>query len=576
MSIDSFQPFLKRLGHYMRLRDGWLLAQRSLWVTLLAAVLIQLTGRLWPVPNLRLWTLVPLITWLVAMPALTFLRPLSLLRIARRTDLELGLKERISTAWELESPAPERLEDRTSAPLGAPQPSSRIVYGHRTVYGHLPTFQPSIVSLQLADAHAVAATVDPRRAFPLRLLRRPLAIAAACTIALILLAALPNPMDAVLEERAAIAREAEAQAERIEQIHDEIEAAEELSPEAREELMRQLADLTEQLRANPGDREEALADLSRVEEALRQQLDPQAGAREAALEALAAQLRALAGREAAGQSDMDAAAEALEALASRMEEMDAAEQEALARTLAEMAARTAQAGDANLAQALASLASAAQAGDASAASQAAQAAGDALTQAQGDLAAQEALQRALNSVQASRQAVAQAGQRPGQATAQGQGQGQGQGQSQGQGQGQGQGQSQGQGQGQGQGTQAGSGGGTQADTLPPARRTGTAGRPLGPGAAGGVTDLDTSLYVPWERRAGSGEELNISGQDSGQGQTETREGTDPLAGAPGPALVPYHEVYYDYLDAANQAMDHSYVPPGLEELVRAYFSSLEP
>ena len=34
-------------------------------------------------------------------------------------------------------------------------------------------------------------------------------------------------------------------------------------------------------------------------------------------------------------------------------------------------------------------------------------------------------------------------------------------------------------------------------------------------------------------------------------------------------LVPYHEVYQTYLDAAQQAMEFGTVPPGLQELVRA-------
>ena len=40
--------------------------------------------------------------------------------------------------------------------------------------------------------------------------------------------------------------------------------------------------------------------------------------------------------------------------------------------------------------------------------------------------------------------------------------------------------------------------------------------------------------------------------------------------------MPYYEVYYEYLDAANQAMERTYVPPGLREYVREYFTRLEP
>jgi len=82
--------------------------------------------------------------------------------------------------------------------------------------------------------------------------------------------------------------------------------------------------------------------------------------------------------------------------------------------------------------------------------------------------------------------------------------------------------------------------------------------------------------VPWERRPGSGEEVTLPGQDSGQGESQVREQENPLPGTPGEALVPYYEVYYEYLNAANQAMERTYVPSGLQEYVREYFSRLEP
>jgi hypothetical protein len=55
-----------------------------------------------------------------------------------------------------------------------------------------------------------------------------------------------------------------------------------------------------------------------------------------------------------------------------------------------------------------------------------------------------------------------------------------------------------------------------------------------------------------------------------------REQDEPLPGAQGDALVPYHEVYYEYLDAASQAMDQAAIPAGLRDYVRDYFSQLEP
>lgn len=122
----------------------------------------------------------------------------------------------------------------------------------------------------------------------------------------------------------------------------------------------------------------------------------------------------------------------------------------------------------------------------------------------------------------------------------------------------------------------GGGGGTQADTLPPARRTGKAGRPRGEGRPGATGELDQQVYVPWERRQGSGDQVTITGPDTGQGETQVREQKEALPGAPGEALVPYHEVYYNYLDTANQAMERDYIPAGLKDYVREYFSQLEP
>jgi hypothetical protein len=388
-----------------------------------------------------------------------------------------------------------------------------------------------------------------------------LILAGALAAAAILLAMLPNPMDAIVAERAAVAQTLEEQAEQIEELSAEIDSAPELTPETREELLRQLAELAEQLRRNPGDREEALADLSKVEEALRQDLDPNSDARKAALEGLAAQLQAVAGSEIDEEADPSDVAAALEELAEQLGEIDAAEREALARSLAQAAARTAQAGDESLAQALASLAQGIQSGDSEAAARGAQAAAEALARAEGELADQAAIRQALAELQDGRQAIAQAGQ--GQALAQGQGDAQspGQGQSQGPGPG---------------GGQPGGGGGTQADTLPPGSSTGQADRPQGPDQPGALGELDQQVYVPWERVQGSGDELFIPGQETGQGETQVREQTDPLPGTPGQALVPYYEVYYEYLDAANQTIERSVIPSGLEDYVREYFSRLEP
>jgi hypothetical protein len=40
--------------------------------------------------------------------------------------------------------------------------------------------------------------------------------------------------------------------------------------------------------------------------------------------------------------------------------------------------------------------------------------------------------------------------------------------------------------------------------------------------------------------------------------------------------VPYDEVFSDYSDAANQALENDYIPLGMKDVVRDYFTSIEP
>jgi hypothetical protein len=66
------------------------------------SLLILLAGRIWPIERPWFWALIPLAAWLIGVVGFAFLRPLSLMRVARQVDLELHLKERISTSLALE------------------------------------------------------------------------------------------------------------------------------------------------------------------------------------------------------------------------------------------------------------------------------------------------------------------------------------------------------------------------------------------------------------------------------------------------------------------------------------------
>ena len=548
---DDLGIYLERFRRRLRLRDGWQLAQRILWLPAMVFLLIQIAGRLWPIERLDVWSALPFIAWLIAMFFWSLFRPLPTMRVALKIDLELNLRERLSTAVALEKRLTSNNDD----------------------YAHL-------IQDQHRDAVATAAAIEPSKALPLQWMRRPLIIAAVLMLTAIASVLLPNRMDHVIAQRQAIRQEAARQAERVEQLRQEIEQAQELSPEERQELMRQLTELAEKLRANRGDIEQSMADISNLEKQLVERLDANRTAQQANLEALAARLEAMTGAQRnTDQSAADTAAQALAELATQLPEMTTEEQENLAHELAQMAAQAAQSGDAQLAQALAELAQAAQQGDTQAAQQAAQGAQQALSQAQSRLAEQAALQQAISQLQSSRQALAQAAQQAAQqaALAQGQTPSQNPGQNAGQNSGQNPGQSAGQpGGNQGQPGGNVSGGGTKANTLPPARGGRGNVRPQGEAPNVAPGELSNQVYAPWQRPAGSQGELSIPGQETGQGETQTRQGQSNLPGSSNPALVPYQQVFNSYLSAANQALQQSYVPAAMSEYIKQYFSQLNP
>jgi hypothetical protein len=261
--IAPLEAILRPLGRRLRVRDAFNLAQAWFWLAMLGALGLQVIGRVWPVENLWFWSAAPLMLWAVLVAGFAFLRPLPEMRVARRLDAELALKERLSTALAL--PA--------------------------QVDGHA---DPELLQKQHHDALTIAHSIEPGRVFTLTWQRKPLAVAGLLAVAVIALAVLPNPMHQILADRAAVAQVLEEQAQQIEELATEIEKDETLSPEARDELLRQLEELARQLRANPGDREQALADLSRLAESLRRASNPALDLQRQSLESLAAQLQALA------------------------------------------------------------------------------------------------------------------------------------------------------------------------------------------------------------------------------------------------------------------------------------------
>src|SRR5690606_12487597 len=162
----------------------------------------------YPIQDLPLLTAAPLLLWLVLMLAHLLARPLPLLRVARRVDAAIGSRERLATALEL-SARPE----------------------------HAP-----IEALQQEDARAFADRLQPRM-LPLHIEPRPLLVGLLLVVAAAVSALLPNPQDEVLRERELVRKSLEQEAAEIEQVRQQIAQNQALSPEERELLEQQLANL---------------------------------------------------------------------------------------------------------------------------------------------------------------------------------------------------------------------------------------------------------------------------------------------------------------------------------------------
>jgi len=534
LEMNDLDPILRTFRRRLRLVDGWLIAQRTLWIPAVAMLAIQVAGRLYPIDGFSNWSWTPFLVWIVAVLLYALFKPMSLMQTALRVDASLGLKERLSSALALKN---------------------------------MPDVTELFRQRQRTDTLNHIAGIHPAQALPFTWLRRPVTLAAGIFALSILSIWLPNPMDAILQERATAKQAIMEEAEKISAIRQQLETsetAEQLTPAQREELLRQLEELAQALEANPGDLEQALADLDRFEQGLRQNLDPNLGSKQAYLDTLTAQLSKLSGKQPAADSEIPAST-ALQDLLDKLDELDVdpgsteKQRQEAARSVAQMAAQASQAGENNLSQALSILAQALQNGDPQAMGAAAQAAQAALQQLDQRMENQQAIQSLLTQAQSSQQALSQAGRQ----AAQSQGQnssttGQPAGSTGASGQ------------------PSGTGGGSTANQLPPSTGGRTNVHPRSSAAEAPTGVFDSQVYAPWQRSTTNGEQLFIPGQDTQQGQTTTTEGQSPQTGLTNPALMPYSQVFFQYFTAANQAMQQNYIPANLQDYVRLYFSSLEP
>ena len=497
------------------------------------------------------------------------LRRRSPVESARWFDLNFGLKERVSTALEL-------LEGRIKADDG-------------------------LLALQVADAEHAASKVKAAALMPFttdwRLWILNLSLLAALAFFMLLVPPVVGADDARERERAAIAN---AAAE-LSEIIEDIAADPSLTDEQRGPLLEALQTQLETLRDPNLRLDEALATLGEVEAALSEGAD--AVQTEIEQEQMAEAAANAALQQLVPNPDAQTLNQNIEAVEGSLESMTAEQLQQAAEAL-ENAAQALEQTNPEAAEALRDAAEAMRQGDLDAARQALQQAATDAQRAESERGEQQqqrdSLQQSADQAGMAQQQTAESAesdsQQPGQSSEGQTGEGQ---------------TADGQ-QGDGMFGQIGSEGATESEgsssQLAPSdnasegdsNRDGQVGLG-GDGQGDGAADLAQDASAGSQQRGDNRDQPNNPdgrGERDYQevfsprfsveaaGSDELRLGADP-GDAPltegefqdnplGVSVVPYNQVYSSYADAASRALESDYIPLGMRDVVREYFSSLDP
>ena len=510
--MNRLTSYLRRWGLWLRLRDSLAWSAWGLVAGLALALTLALAARIWPLLTQRPLLL---ITAALALSATPGGMVAAWLRPRSRYQLARTLDLRLGLA------------ERLTTALEIDRRKLRAA--------------PAMAAAQRADTLSAMSRVDIRAALPLQIPRR--ASLAALALALVLTASLllPNPQEGVLAQRRALRQALEEQTEQLETLREEIEQSGALTPQERAALLEALEEAIAALQEGNITPEEAVAVLANTERALSALQDPDAATLRAGLERAAAEMSDSALTQdiadLLAQGNYAAAAAALASFAGEKGQALTREEEL---ELAEQLAQAAQAlADSNpvLAEQLAQTAQAIQQGDIARARQLIRQAAGQLAGTGEQIEQQQAVEEALSALQEGREEVAQIGGQPGPGNQPSPGGQQGE-------------------QGQGGSQQPGS------------------GQQVNPGHSedSGTGAPYDSVYVP-VRVGDEGIKLNIG--RSGEDGLPVGDTPIPLP-AGGLAGVPYQEVYAVYAGQAYAALESSYIPLGMRQYVRDYFSSLEP
>lgn len=564
---------------------------RCLMPGLMVGIVMGVLSRTRPLltnPQVGLIGLLGMIIGVSILWAWVWLLPYRPLKSARRFDIQFGLKERVSTALEL-------TEGRIRA-------------------------NDEITPRQLDDAYAQASTIDARARLPIRGDWREWLVVGLLLLALLLLVLLPNRKAESLNRNTAARQAIAAAAADVRDAIEEVATDTTLQEADRESLLERLQTSLETLEDEDISEEEALATLNDVEELLNREaneLNERAQQQQQALERAA---EALGEPETTAQNppqqqaaeQQSAGEQAQQSLADLLQELEQMTPEA-AESAAQQLEQAANALEETAPEAAESLREAAEAmrrGDMEAAREALEEAARQMQQAaqsqQQNQQSSQQMQDMAQQMQQQQQAIGLS-QQPQEQGQQGesmegmpqQGQGEseqqgGQGDSSGQ-QGQPQNAQQGQpegnqsgqqppnnqGEGEGQQGSAQNPGSTSSNQIgdQPGSQTGdtsgfeeTGEEPEGGGSPGGEGVFE-EVFAPRAPQVPPGSEEMILQPEAGDAPLREGDFSENPSGA---VTVPYNQVFSDYANSANQALDQDYIPLGLRDVVREYFTSLAP
>jgi hypothetical protein len=487
--IETLHPWRRRLWIQQILR--W--TEYGIIISMLCACFLLLISRFIPWATASYWAIGIAIGFLLcSIGAALWYRP-SFARSALYIDTQLALHDRISTAWELRD---------DSAPIAVLQRRDAL----RQLSKHAP---------------AVTISLLPGR---VRLLTFGIA-----TIAIAVLILIPNPMNILLQQQAALQARLNRQIAAINQTRSVIDNQTAISAQERALIDKILREASARLQQSSS-QEKAQQSLAQAQSALNQLRDPQASQKAQASAHASSSLQNSSNMnlsntgKALASGDSKALNNSLQNLASQLTNMTPAQRAQLAQQI-ERAANQAQ-NNPQLSSALHQLAKAVADGNTSEVSDATKTLESAASQDNANKASNDSINQASQSLQNAANALASSTDNSN---------GQNTSQTQTPGQGQNPGQTQAPGQGQGIGGQS-----EQNNT-------------------NNNSGKNEQVFVPGQ--VGSG-----TSKISVDGSTGTVQSGNP---------VPYSQVIAQYSQMAHDAINNSNIPPDLKNLIQDYFNSLE-